>query len=60
MNTRIVITGMGCISPLGNDVAATWASAIAGQSGVAPITLFDASEPETRVAAEAHVLNPGM
>ncbi len=59
MNTRIVITGMGCISPLGNDVASTWAAAVAGQSGVGPITLFDASEHETRFAAEVKGFDPG-
>ena len=59
MNTRIVITGMGCVSPLGNDVAASWAAAVAGKSGVAPITLFDASEHETRFAAEVKGFDPG-
>jgi len=59
MNTRIVITGLGCISPLGNDVPSTWAAALAGQSGAGPITLFDASEHETRFAAEVKGFDPG-
>ncbi len=50
---------MGCVSPLGNDVAASWAAALAGQSGVGPITLFDASEHETRFAAEVKGFDPG-
>ncbi|HEY8755732.1 MAG TPA: beta-ketoacyl-ACP synthase II [Candidatus Dormibacteraeota bacterium] len=49
---RIVITGMGAISPLGHDVASTWAACRAGTSGVGPITQFDASELPTRIAAE--------
>lgn len=43
---------MGCISPLGNDVQTSWAAATAGESGVGPITLFDAHDHETRFAAE--------
>ena len=50
---------MGCISPLGNDVPSTWAAALAGQSGAAPITLFDASEHETRFAAEVKGYDAG-
>lgn len=49
---RVVITGMGCVSPLGNDVASTWEGLLAGRSGVGPITQFDASEFKTRFAAE--------
>jgi 3-oxoacyl-[acyl-carrier-protein] synthase II len=52
MGPRIVITGMGCISPLGNDAPTTWEAVIAGKSGVGPITHFDASAHETRIAAE--------
>ena len=58
MNKKIVITGMGCISPLGNDVQASWEAAIAGKSGAGPITLFDASEHETRIAAEVKGFDP--
>jgi 3-oxoacyl-[acyl-carrier-protein] synthase II len=55
---RVVVTGLGCISPLGNTVAATWESAIAGRSGVAPITQFDASDLKTRFAAEVRGFDP--
>jgi 3-oxoacyl-[acyl-carrier-protein] synthase II len=47
-----VITGIGAVTPLGHDVPTTWTRLIAGESGVAPITLFDASELPTRIAAE--------
>src|SRR3990170_3687712 len=56
--TRVVVTGMGCISPLGNTLAITWESAIAGKSGVGPITLFDPSELKTRFAAEVKDFDP--
>jgi len=49
---RVVITGIGCVTPLGLDAASTWDAAIAGQGGVAPITRFDASELPVRFAAE--------
>ncbi len=53
MNTRrVVVTGLGVVSPLGNDVPTTWQNLIAGRSGVGPITLFDASDLKTRIAAE--------
>lgn len=52
MRRRVVVTGMGCISPVGNTVAETWASLLAGRSGAGPITLFDASRHKTRFAAE--------
>ena len=49
---------MGCISPLGNDVEASWQAAVAGKSGAGPITLFDATEHETRIAAEVKGFDP--
>ncbi len=49
---RVVITGMGCLSPLGNDVVSSWQGALAGQSGAGPITQFDSSAFETHFAAE--------
>jgi 3-oxoacyl-[acyl-carrier-protein] synthase II len=52
MRRRVVVTGMGCISPVGNTVNETWASLLAGKSGAGPITLFDASRHKTRFAAE--------
>ena len=47
-----VITGIGAVTPLGHDVPTSWRRLVAGESGVAPITLFDASELPTRIAAE--------
>jgi len=52
MRRRVVVTGMGCISPVGNTVKETWDSLLAGRSGAGPITLFDASRHKTRFAAE--------
>jgi len=52
MRRRVVVTGLGCISPLGNEVASTWNDLLAGRSGVGPITHYDASEYKTRFAAE--------
>jgi len=52
MRRRVVITGLGCVSPLGNNVKETWQSLIAGKSGAAPITAFDASRHKTKFAAE--------
>lgn len=49
---RVVITGMGCLSPLGNDVVSSWQGALAGRSGAGPITHFDPSTFETHFAAE--------
>ena len=49
---RVAITGVGLVTPVGNDVATTWRALLHGKSGVAPITLFDASGFSTRIAAE--------
>ena len=49
---RVAITGIGLVTPLGNDVATTWAALDGVQSGAAPITVFDASGFPTRFAAE--------
>ena len=51
---RIVITGMGVISPVGLDVATMWQNLIAGRAGIGPITLFDVRDYEVRFAGEAH------
>lgn len=58
MKTRVVITGLGAVSPLGLDVQTTWEAVIAGQSGVGPITHFDASQHETKFAAEVKGFDP--
>ncbi len=49
---RVVITGLGAVTPLGNDVASTWNQLVAGQSGIATITRFDASEINSQIAGE--------
>ncbi len=52
MRKRVVITGLGCISPLGNDVNSLWQNLLAGKSGVGKITHFDASLHKVQIAAE--------
>lgn len=52
MRKRVVVTGLGCVSPVGNTAAETWEALIVGKSGAAPITHFDASRHKTRFAAE--------
>jgi 3-oxoacyl-[acyl-carrier-protein] synthase II len=58
MSKRVVVTGMGCISPVGNNVKDTWDSILAGRSGAAMITHFDASKHKTRFAAEVKGFDP--
>lgn len=55
---RVVITGLGTINPLGNDVASTWSALMAGKSGATPITLFDAAKHRTRFACEVKDFDP--
>jgi 3-oxoacyl-[acyl-carrier-protein] synthase II len=52
MRRRVVITGMGCISPLGNDVETLWNNLLAGKSGIGRITRFDPSNFDCQIAAE--------
>jgi beta-ketoacyl-acyl-carrier-protein synthase II len=49
---RVAITGVGLVTPVGNDVATTWSAVLEGRSGVEPISIFDASGFSTRIAAE--------
>jgi len=58
MSRRVVVTGMGCISPVGNNVKETWDSILAGKSGAGLITHFDASKHKTRFAAEVKGFDP--
>ena len=58
MKRRVVVTGMGAITPVGNDVATTWRSLVEGKSGTAPITKFDASKFPVRFAAEVKGFDP--
>jgi len=52
MRKRVVVTGLGCVNPLGNNVLDTWNALMAGKSGAGSITLFDASYHKTKFAAE--------
>ena len=56
-NRRVVVTGLGCISPIGNTIADTWEAALAGKSGIANITKFDATPFSTRFAGEVKNFN---
>jgi 3-oxoacyl-[acyl-carrier-protein] synthase II len=58
LDSKIVITGLGAITPLGNDVETFWSNLIAGKSGVGPITRFDAAGYSTRIAAEVRDYDP--
>ena len=55
---RAVVTGLGAVTPVGNDVPTFWSNLVAGVSGVGPITLFDASDLEVRIAAEVKGFEP--
>jgi len=55
---RVAITGLGLVTPVGNDVATTWSALLEGRSGVAPISIFDASGFSTRIAAEVKDFDP--
>ena len=54
---RVVVTGLGAITPIGNDVATTWENALKGVSGAGPITHFDASKFKTQFACEVKNFN---
>ncbi|HJU73508.1 MAG TPA: beta-ketoacyl-ACP synthase II [Gemmatimonadaceae bacterium] len=58
MSRRVVITGMGLVSPIGNDVASTWRALLNGESGAGPITQFDASRFPVRFACEVKGFDP--
>lgn len=55
---RVVVTGLGMVTPVGNDVATTWRALLAGRSGAAPITKFDASRFSVRFACEVKGFDP--
>ena len=55
---RVVITGLGILSPVGNDIATAWKNIVEGRSGIGPITHFDASAYATRIAGEVRDFDP--
>ena len=59
MRHRVVITGMGCISPLGNDVSSTWQNIVAGKSGISLIEHYDTKEFKTKFAASIKNFDAG-
>jgi 3-oxoacyl-[acyl-carrier-protein] synthase II len=57
---RVVVTGLGAVTPLGNDVPTYWRRLVAGESGLGPITLFDASALTSRIAGECTDFDPSV
>ena len=57
---RVVITGLGAVTPLGNDVETTWSRLVAGESGAGPITQFDATGYPVQFACEVKNFDPGQ
>lgn len=60
MNRRVVITGIGLVTPLGLTTKANWEALVAGRSGIGPITRFDTSKFATKIAAEVKGFDPGQ
>ncbi|MGO9650644.1 3-oxoacyl-(acyl-carrier-protein) synthase II [Candidatus Sulfotelmatobacter sp. SbA7] len=58
MVRRVVVTGVGLVSAVGNTTEATWANLLAGKSGIGPITQFDASQHSSKIAAEVRNFDP--
>ena len=58
MTARVAITGIGMVTPLGNDTATSWAALRAGRSGIAPITRFDTSKHDVKIAGETKDFDP--
>lgn len=56
--TRVVVTGLGAVTPLGNDLPSTWQGILAGRSGIGPITHFDASGYDSAIAGEVRGFVP--
>lgn len=60
MRRRVVVTGLGCVTPVGNDVGSTWQALLDGKSGGAPITHFDATHHKVRFACEVKGFDPAQ
>ncbi|AKN92550.1 3-oxoacyl-ACP synthase [Xanthomonas oryzae pv. oryzicola] len=60
MSRRVVVTGMGIVSPLGNDLATSWDGIVHGRSGIGPITQIDASQFTTKIAGEIKNFDPTL
>ena len=60
MTRRVVVTGIGLITGVGNDTPTTWRALCEGRSGVGPITAFDASDQDVRIAAEVKGFDPSL
>ena len=60
MKRRVVITGLGALTPLGNTVVESWSAAIAGKSGIGPITRFDPGAFSSRIAGEIKNFDPTL
>ncbi|MDO8932077.1 MAG: beta-ketoacyl synthase N-terminal-like domain-containing protein, partial [Rhodocyclaceae bacterium] len=56
---RVVVTGLGIVSPVGNTVSEAWANIVAGKSGIGPITRFDATAFSARIAGEVKDFDVG-
>ncbi|HVQ34289.1 MAG TPA: beta-ketoacyl synthase N-terminal-like domain-containing protein, partial [Lysobacter sp.] len=57
---RVVVTGMGILSPVGNGLDSSWEGIVNGRSGIGPITHFDASAFPTRIAGEVKNFDPSL
>jgi len=57
---RVVVTGLGVVSPLGNDIPTFWSNVKANKSGIAPITMIDSSELAVKIAGEVKDFNSGL
>src|ERR671934_872125 len=58
LGRRVVVTGMGALTPVGNDVASTWDALVHGQSGIACATLVDTSDLDVKIAGEVKDFDP--
>lgn len=54
---RVVVTGLGCVSPVGNSVSEAWSNVLAGKSGIGPITRFDVTDFSAKIAGEVRDLD---